>query len=158
MGRNKVKPEQASKVLMRMPIFCGAILRNANCTQVVWGWPSDDAPLRPGEVAASEQAVFMSTCLSGVSFDRARVRGYFHDCSLTDASLAFADFSQSNFAGNEDFNRFARATLIRTKVHYASIASARFDRAIIRGADFLGAELHPRISALLRARDAIHVV
>jgi uncharacterized protein YjbI with pentapeptide repeats len=110
-----------------------------------------------GKVAASDQAVFMSTCLQGVKFDRARVRGYFNDCTLSAASLQFADFSQSEFSGNDSHNRFAGAQLVRTKFRHASIVSARFDKAIIEGADFLGAQLHPRTAAHLRKRNAMNV-
>ena len=113
--------------------------------------------MQPGRPEPSEAAVIMSTCLSGAIFDRARVRGYFHDCLLSDTSLVDADFSQSDFAGNDDHNLFARAKLIRTKFHHASIGSAKFDKAIVEEADFLGAQLSPGILAHLQGRDAVHV-
>jgi uncharacterized protein YjbI with pentapeptide repeats len=142
---------------LKAPVFRGAILYQADCKDVVWGWPARDTPLCPGKVAASDQAVFMSTCLHGVKFDRARVRGYFNDCSLSAASLVSADFSQSEFSGNDSYNRFAGAQLVKTKFRLASIVSARFDKATIESADFLGARLHPRIAAHLQERDAMNV-
>ncbi|WP_456717226.1 MULTISPECIES: pentapeptide repeat-containing protein [unclassified Bradyrhizobium] len=142
---------------LKAPVFRGAILHQADCRNAVWGWPAPDAQLCPAKVAASDQAVFMSTCLHGTKFDGARVRGYFNDCSLSGASLCFADFSQSEFSGNEADNRFAGARLVETKFRYATITSARFDKAIVEGADFLGARLHPRIAAYLRDRDARNV-
>lgn len=142
---------------LKSPVFYGAILRNADGREVVWGWPERDSLLYPGPINAAETAVFMSTCLRGADFDHARVRGYFHDCSLSGASFAFADFSQSDFSGNDDDNRFAGAMLVETKFHHASVMSARFEKSIIRGADFLGARLHPRIAAHLLERDALNV-
>lgn len=142
---------------LKAPVFRGAILHHADCRDAVWGWPAMASPLCPGKVAASDQAVFMSACIHGANFDRARVRGYFNDCSLSGASLCFADFSQSDFSGNESDNRFAGARLVETKFQYATIRSARFDKAIVEGADFLGAQLHPRIAAHLRDREAKNV-
>lgn len=142
---------------LKAPVFRGAILFNADCRNAVWGWPARDAPLCPGQVAASDRAVFMSTCLQSVKFDRARIRGYFHGCSLSGAALYFSDFSQSEFLGNDDDNRFAGAMLVETKFHHATIKSAKFDKAIIRRADFLGARLHSRIGAHLLGRDAVNV-
>jgi uncharacterized protein YjbI with pentapeptide repeats len=142
---------------LKAPVFGGAILRNADCRDIVWGWPTRETPRPASKVAASEMAVFMSTCLAGANFDQARVRGYFHDCSLNDASLVLADFSQSEFAGTEESNRFRGARLIRTNLQFASIDSARLDKALIREADFLGARLHPRIAAHLLGRDARNV-
>jgi uncharacterized protein YjbI with pentapeptide repeats len=143
---------------LRAPVFACANLGKANCRNVVWGWPIPDSELRAGKVRPLEQAVFIGASLSGVIFYQARVRGYFNDCSLTGASMAFADFSQSEFAGNESFNRFAYARLLRTKFHFATISSAKFNNAVIEGADFLGSELHPRIAAHLLERDAKNVV
>jgi len=142
---------------LKAPVFRGAILHHADCSDAVWGWPAQATPLRSGKIAASDRAVFMSTCLQEANLDRARVRGYFNDCSLSGASLVSADFSQSEFSGIESYNRFAGARLIGTKFHNASVGSARLDRAIIDGADFLGAQLHPRIVAHLRGRDAMNV-
>lgn len=146
-----------SRSHLKAPVFAGANLSNADCSNVAWGWPTPESELRAGKVRPSEQAVFMSASLSGVIFDQARVRGYFNDCSLTGASLALADFSQSEFAGNESFNRFAKARLIRTKFHLTTISSAMFSNAVIEIADFLGSQLHPRIAAHLLERDAINV-
>lgn len=66
-------------------------------------------------------------------------------------------FHSLNFIGNDDDNRFAGAMLVETKFHHATIMSAKFDKAIIRRADFLGARLHPRIGAHLLGRDAVNV-
>jgi uncharacterized protein YjbI with pentapeptide repeats len=142
---------------LKAPVFSGANLDNADCSNVVWGWPTSDSKLRAGTVLPSDQAVFMGARLSGVIFDEARVRGYFNGCSLTGASMQLADFSQSKFAGNESLNRFAQARLIGTKFHFATITSALFNNAVVEGADFLGADLHPRIAAHLLERNSINV-
>lgn len=142
---------------LKAPVFSGALLCNVDCSAAVWGWPERSAPLRPGSVYAEETAVFMHTYLAQTKFDRARVRGYFSDCSLCEASLVDADFSQSDFAGSYSDNSFAGAKLVRTKFHYASIASARFKRSVIEGADFLSAELKPQIAQLLSERHALNV-
>jgi uncharacterized protein YjbI with pentapeptide repeats len=142
---------------LRAPVFTCANLSNANCRNVVWGWPTIGFKLSAGTVRPSEQAVFISARLSGAIFYQARVRGYFNDCSLTGASLVVADFSQSEFDGIEGSNRFANARLLRTKFHFAKISSAKFDNAVIERADFRGSELHPHIAAHLLRRDAINV-
>lgn len=83
-------------------------------------------------------------------------RGYFNDCSLAGASLEVADYSQSEFAGSESFNRFACARLIRTKFQFATISSAIFNNAaVIKAVDFLGSKLHPDIVANLAGQDVI---
>lgn len=105
-----------------------------------------------------EQAVLMGASLSGIVFDHARVRGYFNDCSLAGASLEVVDFSRSEFAGSESFNRFACARLIRTKFQFATISSAIFNNAaVIKAVDFLGSKLHPGIVANLAGRDVINL-
>jgi uncharacterized protein YjbI with pentapeptide repeats len=143
---------------LKAPVFSCANLSEANCHDAVWGWPKLD-PAQPiaRVVHPSEHAVFIGARLTGVCFDQARVRGYFNDCSLVGASLAFADFSQSQFAGKDGVNRFAHAKLLQTKFHFASISSALFNRAVIQDADFFGAELHPRIATLLRKGSAMNV-
>lgn len=143
---------------LKRPVFRCAILHQADCSHAAWGWPSRDHDLRPGQVAAEEQSIFMSTFLSGSMFDHARIRGFFHDCSFTSSSLVLADFSQSQFDGNAaTSNSFAGAKLIGTKFVLCHIASARFNRATMENADFLGSEIEPRIASCLAKRSAINV-
>lgn len=135
---------------LKRPVFRCTILHEADCRHAVWGWPARDHELRPEPIPAAEQGVFMSTFLSGSLLDHARVRGFFHDCSFTGSSLAMADFSLSQFAGDDaTSNYFGRAKLIATKFEYCRIDSARFDRAMIENADFLGSEIAPRIANFL---------
>lgn len=131
---------------LKRPVFRCTMLYEANCSNATWGWPARDHEVRPEPISADEQAVFMSTFLSGSVFDHARVRGFFHDCSFTSSSLAMADFSLSQFAGDDaTSNYFGRAKLIGTKFWYCRIDSARFDRATIENTDFLGSEIAPRM-------------
>lgn len=138
---------------LKAPIFSNAILNGADCRGVVWG--STTAP--DTQHAQQEHAVFMNTSLSEAVFDRARIRGYFYDCSLAAASFVTADLSQSQFAGPSGANRFAKARLIETSFRHTQIGMAVFQRAVIIKADFLGAKLAPHIAHHLRAREVIHV-
>ena len=143
---------------LKSPVFRCAILHEADCRHVVWGWPTRDYDLRSGPVAAEQQSVFMSTFLSGSMFDHARVRGYFHDCSFTSSSLVSADFSQSQFGGDYSMsNSFREAKLIGTKFVLCRIASARFNQATMENVDFLGSEVEPRIADHLRSRSVLNL-
>jgi uncharacterized protein YjbI with pentapeptide repeats len=121
------------------------------------GSPSAETALVVGQAHPREHAVFMNTSLSEAVFDRARIRGYFYDCSLAAASLAVTDLSQSQFAGPSGANRFGMARLIETSFRHTQISTAVFKRAVMVRVDFLGAMLAPQIAQHLRARDAIHV-
>lgn len=140
---------------LKAPVFRGAILRDADCHDALWGWPSTDAwgiSGRPQDIA-----VLAGSCLSGVNFDRARIRGAFYDCSLTLSSLDRTDFSYSEFDGDLTLNLFGRAKLIGTKFNHCRIKSARFNRAIIRETEFYGADIDWRIKAHLATRDGVRL-
>lgn len=141
---------------LKAPVFSNATLNGADCRGVLWGSQSATTAFVTRE-KRPERAVFMNTSLSNAVFDRARIRGYFYDCSLAAASFEMTDLSQSEFAGPCGANRFAMARLIETSFRHAQIATAVFKRAVIIRADFLGANLAPSIAHHLRERDVIHV-
>lgn len=142
---------------LKAPVFSNAALNGADCGSVVWGWPSAGTAHVAGQALPLEQAVFMNTLLSEAVFDRARVRGFFYDCSLSAASFVTADLSRSEFSGPPGGNRFGRARLIETSFRDTQVSSAVFKRADIARADFIGAILAPEIAHHLRSRDAINV-
>lgn len=141
---------------LKAPVFSNATLNGADCRGVLWGSQSATTAF-VAQQKRPEPAVFMNTLLSNAVFDRARIRGYFYDCSLAAASFEMTDLSQSHFAGPFGANRFAMARLIETSFRHTRIDGAVFRRAVIIRADFLGANLAPHIAHHLRERDVIHV-
>jgi len=139
---------------LRAPIFSGATLWRAICNDAVWGWATCSASVLPDDRAIAETACFMHTDFRYAEINRARVRGYFFDASLQDASLVDADLSFSVFAGRtfESETSFAGARLIRTNFRNATITAARFKSAVIQNANFAGATLEPDVAAILKCR------
>jgi uncharacterized protein YjbI with pentapeptide repeats len=118
---------------------------------VVWGWAGPSASVLTDDRPIEETASFMHTDFRYAQVSRARVRGYFFDTSLQNASLVDADLSFSVFAGRpfENGTSFAGTRLIRTNFRDARITGARFKSALIQNADFAGAALEPEVVASL---------
>lgn len=134
---------------LKLPILCGATMRRALCNHVLWGWPSQSAPIPPPSIDGwRPRATFINTDLSLSNFQEARVLGYFSGTRFSGATLHKTDLSYSEFDGIQYCceNSFAGSDVFGAKFRYATIEATNFRSARLYDLDFSFAKIGSKCS------------